>query len=112
MVSTSAKWGCKTLPSFPPKDAVRSEMGLPDPGLQEVYELARKSHMMLWVHLGMAGKGLWFSLVLRGAQNSLQTMKKYYFNKIMQKLFKKKYYSQQGTAFLSEILSERDGCVA
>ena len=45
--------------------------------------------MMLWVHLGMAGKGLWFSLVLRGAQNSLPKMKKYYFNKIMQKLFKK-----------------------
>lgn len=62
-------------------------MGLPDPGLQEVYELSRKSHMMLWVHFGVAGKGVWFSLVLRGAPNSLLKMKKSYFNKIIQKLF-------------------------
>ena len=79
--------GRQNFTLFPPKDGVRSEMGVPDPGLQEVYELARKSRMMLWLHLGMAGKGLWFSLVLRGAQNSLQKMKKSYFNKIMQKLF-------------------------
>lgn len=40
-------------------------MGLLDLGLQEVLELARKSHVMLWVHFGVEGKGLWFSLVLR-----------------------------------------------
>lgn len=89
-----------------------SEMGLLDLGLQEVLELTRKSHVMLWVHFGVEGKGLWFSLVLRGTKNSLRKMKKPYFNKKIQNLFEKVYISlQQDTGLLSGIPSGRNGCV-
>lgn len=40
-VSTSVKWGCKTLLFLPPEDAVGSKIGFLDLGLQEVHELGK-----------------------------------------------------------------------
>lgn len=40
-VSTCVKWGYKTIPFLPSKDAVESKRGLPGLGLQEAHELAK-----------------------------------------------------------------------
>lgn len=70
-VSTSIKRGYETLPSLPSGDAKMSLLGL---GFRRSMNWPTMT-VMLWVHF-MGGGGAWFSLLLRGAQNSLGKIQK------------------------------------